>query len=568
MRKEIWGLALSVILSVSAFPAFSSDIPDEQYSFGRGLNSTHSPDSAPNYPSVYAWFHDNADIIPTFPMLSAYGEDGRRLTCGSIDSIECKDRYRFYYHANYPFCSNTQDSDCIEEVFAISENGKRIKASNVEYLPKNPIVVNQPSIYHPGGSSREIFDLPGITHKGGSTKYAIEVRNSNTFTIPDRENFYTGNPVTRGNLWGNNKDFFVKITPVNLKSGSYELPQNVNAVPRGYDMKCVVLDVDRCGMAQGFSEGYKFGVTIRMKDRIYGWLQGRLQDPGFESTDLPDGSKKITVTGFPVTVPSISGGGNCTDKLTPVLRARYPHMCGGNGVFEQFWNYTPRDGTAGLIAFQEWLPVLGEKATVMPTSWSFRNIKDDEFPTSGLRAGQCIVSATKIGIGGMVSTNATAFSSGPPVFNESTQSLDYKVAAPHLTSEGKVFRGYYNLKMTTEMARCIYGLKPIPMQATISIVTENGEKIVGTTIVKSDDEWVELSAANFEFSSPTLRVKFSEIVNKPQPTATPVATPMATPMATRMAVPKRSTITCVKAKLSKKISGINPKCPTGYKKKV
>ena len=30
---------------------------------------------------------------------------------------------------------------------------------------------------------------------------------------------------------------------------------------------------------------------------------------------------------------------------------------------------------------------------------------------------------------------------------------------------------------------------------------------------------------------------------------------------------KKSTITCVKGKLSKKVSAINPKCPTGYKKK-
>jgi hypothetical protein len=34
------------------------------------------------------------------------------------------------------------------------------------------------------------------------------------------------------------------------------------------------------------------------------------------------------------------------------------------------------------------------------------------------------------------------------------------------------------------------------------------------------------------------------------------------------AASKATTITCVKGKLSKKVSAINPKCPTGYKKKV
>ena len=167
----------------------------------------------------------------------------------------------------------------------------------------------------------------------------------------------------------------------------------------------------------------------------------------------------------------------------------------------------------------------------------------------------------KTGIGGMVSTNATVYSSGPPAFNEQAQSLDYKVAAPHFTSKGEVFRGYYNLKITADTARCIYNLKPIPMQATISVVSDAGEKIVGTTIVRSDDEWVELTAANFEFSSPTLRVKFSQeassmgISSSPSPTPSPVAKAQL------------SSITCIKGKTSKKVTGINPKCPAGYKKK-
>ena len=519
------------------------------------MNSTHSPASPPSNASVYAWFHDKVDF-PTRPGLRSVGADSRRLNCGSIDSIICLDRTNFNFDANYPFCLNAQDTDCIEEVFAIAENGKRTSASNVEYLPKNPVIVNQGSPYHPGGSSKEIFDLLGITHKGGSTKYAIEVLNSGQFTIFDRKNINSGYSVS-------DQNFFVKITPVNMKSGTYEIPQTISGVPKGYDSTCVVLDIDRCGMAQGFSEGYKFGVTIRMKNRIYGWLQGRMQSPEFTSTDLPGGSKKITVTGFPVTVPSISGGGSCKDKLTPTLRARYERVCGGE--YEQFWNYTSENGTAGLAALEEWLPVLGEKATVMPTAWSFRNIKKDEFPTSGLRAGQCIVLVMKTGVGGMVSTNATAFSSGPPVFNESTQSLDYKVAAPHLTSEGKVFRGYYNLKMTTETARCIYDFKPIPIQATISVVTQDGEKIVGTTVVNTNDNWIELTAANFEFSSPVLRVRLTDKVALTQPVAQPVVEPTISP--TPIPVAKKVTITCTKGKTSKKVTAIKPTCPKGFKKK-
>jgi hypothetical protein len=32
-------------------------------------------------------------------------------------------------------------------------------------------------------------------------------------------------------------------------------------------------------------------------------------------------------------------------------------------------------------------------------------------------------------------------------------------------------------------------------------------------------------------------------------------------------VAKKSTITCIKGKVTKKVVGVNPKCPAGYKKK-
>jgi hypothetical protein len=56
----------------------------------------------------------------------------------------------------------------------------------------------------------------------------------------------------------------------------------------------------------------------------------------------------------------------------------------------------------------------------------------------------------------------------------------------------------------------------------------------------------------------------------PTPTPTQVATPSPTPTPTVIApapASKKITITCVKGKTIKKVSGTNPKCPKGYKKK-
>jgi hypothetical protein len=46
----------------------------------------------------------------------------------------------------------------------------------------------------------------------------------------------------------------------------------------------------------------------------------------------------------------------------------------------------------------------------------------------------------------------------------------------------------------------------------------------------------------------------------PAPTPSPVAT-------VKPAAAKKVKITCIKGKKAKKVTAVNPKCPTGYKKK-
>jgi len=48
----------------------------------------------------------------------------------------------------------------------------------------------------------------------------------------------------------------------------------------------------------------------------------------------------------------------------------------------------------------------------------------------------------------------------------------------------------------------------------------------------------------------------------------PTSTPLPTPGPSKVAVAKKSAITCVKGKLTKKVIAVNPKCPKGFKIKV
>ena len=164
---------------------------------------------------------------------------------------------------------------------------------------------------------------------------------------------------------------------------------------------------------------------------------------------------------------------------------------------------------------------------------------------------------------GVVSTNATQYISGPPTFDVTNQSLDYKVAAPHYLANGKEFQGSFNLEISNTLARCLYGFTDAPVAATVSVVGDNGESKVSTTTMRDVGVFLRLSATGFTFSSPTIRVKLS------QPTATSSSATAATTTktATAATAPTKvasKTISCVKGKSVKKITGTKPKCPTGY----
>jgi hypothetical protein len=100
--------------------------------------------------------------------------------------------------------------------------------------------------------------------------------------------------------------------------------------------------------------------------------------------------------------------------------------------------------------------------------------------------------------------------------------------------------------MASDVARCLYGFSNSPVKASIQIVNENGQNSVATTVINEKDGWLKLGAYGFTFSSPTLKVKLTQ---------------------EKAASKKKVTISCVKGKITKKVSGVSPKCPSGYKVK-
>jgi hypothetical protein len=198
----------------------------------------------------------------------------------------------------------------------------------------------------------------------------------------------------------------------------------------------------------------------------------------------------------------------------------------------------PAYGTMAIKAVNYFGKFAGDKAAASPSLWSARSLSSGEM--NG--ANRCFRDGS--GVKGILTTNATAYSEGPPKFTNGF--LNYQVAGLHYASDGKTLNeGVYDMVMKSSVARCLYGFSAAPISASISVTSAEGEKKVATTVVSEKNGWLKLAAYGFTFSSPTISVKLS------QPKV----------------VAKKSTITCVKGKLIKKVTAVGPKCPSGYKKK-
>ena len=136
----------------------------------------------------------------------------------------------------------------------------------------------------------------------------------------------------------------------------------------------------------------------------------------------------------------------------------------------------------------------------------------------------------------------------PDVANGSKETL----VSVYNTSKFKVYGQSKLNDYDSAIVRQLYGESTCNSKYTTDARTKNlaADKVAG-------QQYLAKLAAPTPTPTPT-----------PVVTATPTATPSATPAATATkAVVKATTITCVKGKLTKKVTAINPKCPAGYKKK-
>jgi hypothetical protein len=482
--------------------------------------------------------------------------------CASLETKECTSSEidAFDFNAIFTKCQSVADTDCIES-FGIKNEDNSIDLATFErnWVP-GPVYKGDRSKFLPVGYGPSTWTL---TSKSGITE---------TYALSVGVNGYIN--LRNGSGKANYESFLAAIQPIKEVSGAeymagvaqvtkraegYGPGWNTNFIERG----CQIAENGKCGYRLPFDLEKTYVLKVRLGQPVQGWLHGRMKDANVIMTTAADNSQVVEISAKPLSIPSVYGWVKW-GELPTAVKELYPVGSGGTGRgFDDF--LTPdlasrtlltKSEVSGDYAIKEmnlWLPLLNDKAAAMRTFWVAQTIRG-ELP---LESQNCVAGK---GFTGVIGTNAVVYSDGPPKFDKAEQSLNYTVGASHLDSKGELFKGYYQLNLRSDVARCLYGFGSAPIQAKIEVSSSDGTPSVATTVINEKDGWLKMTAGGFTFSTPSIKVKFSQEATTPSATPSPSAS-------AKPATPKKVTITCVKGKTTKKVTAIKPTCPTGYKKK-
>jgi hypothetical protein len=553
MMKKLLILSVSLLLAIQLVPGAQAASEDEQW-------KKPTVNAIPYHDVV---FEEGIAPLDIFPHLFAESKVGRYI-CKSTSDGECAKADQYVYTAIFPTCANDSSVDCIESLSAILPDGKIEAGSFKRYAVPNHVNKFSPdaSLEIPATESPGMWEFPTLTHVGGKS-FLLDIGVNGLKCITTQ-------------CGGEEKTFFGYLVPVSvLPNGGltdYEQCRQLPVDAQGRtntscstgpqtsgDQLCFIsLEENRdCLMRRPMPEGTRFKVVTRLSVEPSAWLHGRMTDPNIEIKKSAGAGTSVTVEAGATKVPVLYQGGLWPNLSSEIQKfwsdcRKMGQSCGTVGASdEKGMNYEAANavskwssqmlnyGSFAIKSLNTIAKAVGDKANANPSTWSFHTLTKKEMGS----ASSCFKKSA--GVKGIVTTNATTYSEGPPAFSDGF--LNYQVASPHYAPDGVTeLKGNYNLVIRSDVARCLYGFSTAPVSATISVVSSTGENQIATTIVNERNGWLQLSANGFTYSSPLVKVKLSQAGSK---------------------VAKSSTITCVKGKTSKKVTATNPKCPTGYKKK-
>ena len=424
-----------------------------------------------------------------------------------------------------PVCPDATSMNCIQS-FEISNQGNEFESANFLKYIDGPITPPDTSKKYLGGGSVGLWSDSGLT--GSQNQQYMVLLGYGTGYNPATKVF----DLSELNL---------VVRPYRVQTGNFRAPYFdkddkgqkyiVSSTPaNGAE---IWFDTGKAGLLVDFPENVKFRIKARVTNTIAGWFKGRIKNPTVSIESFNSTNNLLSVEGEPVKVPTFLH----IKERKSLTKKEYQWMQnnGGTGTITNATSYQ-MDIFEYLEHFR---PLVNDTASGVNTFWSLNS-------TSWGNDSPCLTDSKRVI--GVVSTNAMGYNGFSPRYEDGT--LNYQVAGMHYMPDGvTLVEGTYDLLMRSDAARCLYGFSEAPVQATISITGEQSQKLAVTSMTEGNG-WIKLSAYGFNFSTPTIKVKLTQAK-----AASPVV------------AQKKKSITCVKGKTVKKVAGVNPKCPTGFKKR-
>lgn len=450
-------------------------------------------------------------------------------------------------------CETGESVNCISSTWAKDPSGKEVEGIYQRHLPASGAgdFSAEPRLNLPASKGAGyVVRFPGVNHSGGNDEYLVALRNQPTIWKKSGESATNYEYGVKGIIGG--------ITPIEIERGPYLPLRVMDGYGSDYGSGttaskevCVATDQGICALSRDFPAGYRFGMTVRLSQQLTGWFHGRITTPVI-STKNDKGTFLLSIEANPVRVASLDftvPTSTLSQEIKDLIFNGEEWGVSGNINGARIVTGLEEERAQTLLKL--FTPSFADKATRTNEYWTFKALGD--FRDDSVR-----VCTDQSGLlAGVVTTNALLYSAGPPSFNRAESSLDYKVAAPHFESTGKEASGTYDLLLRSDVARCIYGFTEAPIKASLEVLASDGTTKVATTTINERDGWLSMSAAGFGFSSPIVRAKLSQDAPKPSSSPTPEVTPQKV---------VKKTIICLKGASKKKVIGVKPKCPKGWKK--
>lgn len=485
---------------------------------------------------VISW--EDSVVIAEYPTLRAQGnggwsacEDGWRSTCDPKVNTLMVDNF-------LPLCKAPEGDDkrvdCLNDV-QVEIEGKQVSGvivPNQVGIWERYAFEGKPEFETSKSAPYQFYRFPGLKHSKGDL-----------FSVQAQKSYM----IKNGKAVDRSYTFF--IAPTYQVSGSYEC-ENLKT-PRNL-----------CWVIGSFDSETKFSLSVKLANLPVGWFIGRITDSSVRISTSADLRTELIFTGKSQAIPAINRNYFYNN---PTERAEWTEIA--RNVPNWSWDVLTKEGkrySMGAGGASDSMAMFEEIVSRVPSFNNADSLKNIWRIESKSQVGDSLNSTCfKSAFIGTVSSNSMTYENSIPTWDPTTDSLVYSMASPH-NALGKEFVGRYDLLISEQVGKCLWSLKSLAPSAEISVTGANGEKKVVTASSKIAEGFYKFTATGFTFSANKISVKM--LADGKTPIATEIVQPTPKVGLPSVAI-RKSTITCIKGKMQKKVTTIKPKCPTGYKKK-